>query len=126
MSVSAILSGTVQIVDSTSGASPLTIPISFTVSGTAVADAMSLTIGTSPTSVTLPIGTVNFVMIINKSNSATLTVTWTPNGGSSNVVQTLEPGSGIVVAQAASGAGITALSLEASGSGTPAQVILLG
>jgi hypothetical protein len=69
---------------------------------------------------------VNFVYIKNNHATNTVTVTWTPNGGASAVVQTLEPGSALILSQAVTAAGITALSLQASGASTPVEYILVG
>ena len=83
---------------------------------------LQLTIGTSPASVTLPISPVSFLFIYNGSNSGTLSVTWTPSGGSSASIITLQPLSHITVSNGA----ITALSLTAQLASTPATVILGG
>lgn len=82
--------------------------------------------GTTPTSVALPISPTNVVYVKNLSTVNTLTVTWTPTGGASNAVATLEPGSVLMLVEAAAGAGITALSFTANASGTLVDYYLAG
>ena len=123
MAETVTLAATINVVDSTTGCQK-TVSIAF--AGTIAAVANGVLIPNSPTSVVLPIATVNFAYIKNNHASNTLTVTWTPNGGASNVVVTLEPGSAIILSEATTGAGITALSLQASGSSTPVEYILVG
>ena len=126
MAVTATLSGTVNLADSITGNIALSKVISLIVTGSIQEYAQSFNFGTSPTSVTLPVSPVNFVYIKNLHATFTLTVSWTPNGGASAVIQTLEPGGYLIMGQPTSGAGITALSITASNASTPAEFILLG
>jgi len=118
------LAAVISLVDGTTGGLQKTVGISF--AGTIAAVANGVLIPASPTSITLPIAAVNFVYIKNNHATNTVTVTWTPNGGASAAVQTLEPGSALILSQAVTAAGITALSLQASGASTPVEYILVG
>jgi len=88
--------------------------------------AETVSIGTSPTSISLPISPVQTVYIRNTHATQTLTVTWTPNGGASNIVVTLQPNSWIMLSESNLTSGITALSLQASGANTTVEYILAG
>jgi hypothetical protein len=98
-----------------------------TTPGTAWTEAQSLSIGTSPTAVTLPISPATFVYIKCTHATQTLTVAWTPNGGASNTVVVLQPGSYIVFGEAVQAtSGITAISVTGSGAGTTIEYIIGG
>lgn len=124
MAVSYTLTGTLQVTDGVSS-TPLSKPLSFTYSGTLMA-LMTLSVAAAPTVIALPISPTQLVFIKNTHATQTLQVTWTPNGGASVVVQTLVPGSCILLAQVTAAQGITALTLEGSGAATTCDVYLLG
>jgi hypothetical protein len=128
MSISISLSGYIQATDSVSGTVALQKALSsLSNTGlTAFSEVQQGTFGSSPTSISLPVSPAQFVYIKNTHGTQTLTVTWTPNGGSSNPVVTLEPGSAIILCEVAAGAGITALSLTGSSSNTTAEYIIGG
>ena len=100
-----------------------------TIQGSVLLNNNNLTVNTSPTSVTLPIGNVtggcNFIYIKN-TGKFPFTVTWTPYLGSANVVKTLQPGGFIFEGDSAIGSGVTSLSLQAVGSASLADVVLFG
>lgn len=101
---------------------PITFP------GTSGELAQGIVVGTSPVSLALPTSPALQVLIRNTHAANSLTVTWTPAGGSSAVVQVLAPG-GLVAVWApvsATGAGVTAISLTGSAAGTTAEVFLGG
>src|SRR5258708_4886231 len=110
MSVTVSLTGSIKATDSVSG----TIALSKVLSGlvtvaTGFTEAQSLSIGNSATPVVLPGSPVTFVYIKNLHATQTLTVTWTPNGGASNVVLTVQPGGYISFGETVQGlSGITA------------------
>lgn len=126
MAVTATLSGTITLIDSDSGTLALSKTLSLAFAGVLAYVANTLTIGTGNTTPAIPNTTANFIYIKNNHATNTVTVTWTPNGGSGAAVQTLEPGSAIIVSQVVTGGGITALTLTASGASTPVEMILLG
>ena len=66
----------------------------------------------------LPIATVRQYYLKNTHASATITVTWTPAGGASAVVQTVGPGGVLLFWQKTTDGGITALSYQASAAAT--------
>lgn len=84
----------------------------------------ALSVPNSPTSVTLPGSPAKVVFIQNLHATQTLTVTWTPNGGASNPVVTLQPGEFILLGGVSASGGITALSLQGSGAGTTTKLVL--
>lgn len=97
--------------------------------GTTSEIVQTATFGTSPTSITLPVSPIQFVFFHNLSNTATLTVTWTPTGGSSNVVEKIQPNGFIMFGNASTtdtSTGVSAISVTASGAGTTAEFILGG
>ena len=85
-----------------------------------------VSIPNSPTAIALPVSPAQFVYIKNTHLSQILTVTWTPNGGSSAVVIALQPGSEIQFLETTTTAGITALSLQGSAAGTTCEYLLAG
>lgn len=115
MSVTLSISGTVQATDSTTGVVALKKALaSLTMTGTAFSAAQELEIGVTPVTISLPKSPTNFLYLKNLSSTETVTVTWTPLGGASASVQTLQPGGFIAFGQSTVGAGITALSVVAS------------
>lgn len=121
----AVVNGTVQVSTGVSGESPLIALLAATYNATNFVVQPAYSIGTSSTSITLPGSPTKIVYIQDNHASQTLSVTWTPNGGSSAAIVTLQPGEFIVLGgQTGSSGGITALSLQASGAGTPAKIIL--
>lgn len=126
MSITCNFTGTIQITDNLTGSVALSRAVNLQFVGTVFSYSNTASIGTSPTSITLPVSPVQFVFLYNNSTTATLTYTWTPNGGASNVVGTLQPGSGTVLGESNTTSGITALSLTASGAATQVSYILAG
>ena len=127
MSVTATLNGSIFLTDSVSNTIQMQkafVALAFT--GTVSELSQSQSVGTSPTTLTLPASPTQFLYIKNLAPTNTLTVTWTPNGGASNPVITLQPGSSIIFMEVATGGGITALSVTASGASTPIEYMLLG
>lgn len=124
MSVTVTSQKTIQITDS-NGAQDLK-GVSASVQGTAYVQSNGLNIGTSPTTITLPATNVTYLHMKNLHATQTVTVTWTPSGGASNVVKTIQPGGLIEFLDANGSGGITALSVVASGASTPIEYILLG
>lgn len=119
-------SGNVTITDNQSGSVSQIIPAQTSFVGSVSEYYPNLSIGTGTTNVALPINVIQFVYLKNLSQTATLTVSWTPNGGVSAVVITLRPGSFICFCENDAVAGITALSLTASSGSTPVQMVLAG
>lgn len=128
MSVTVSLTGSLKATDSVSGTIPLSkVLTALSTLGTAFVEGQSLSIPASPTSITLPISPVTFLYIKNLHATQTLTVTWTPNGGASNVVLTLQPGAFISFGEDVQGlSGITALSVQGSGAATLIEYVLAG
>jgi len=125
MSVTVTINSVIQITDNLTGSVTSQKAVVGSYSGTVATEGQNVIIGTSPTTIALPGSPTNFVYIKNLSSSATLTVTWTPNGGASNVVITLEPNSFHILDESITGAGITALSVTASVITTPIEYILV-
>jgi hypothetical protein len=127
MAVTVNINGNIQVGDTTSDSAPYQFPLSgLSMSGVAEAKGNPLSVGTSPVSVNIPNGAANFVFIENLHATQTLTVAWTPNGGSPATVVTLQPKSAIMLIEAAASSGITALTLTGSGAGTTVALILAG
>jgi len=128
MAIQASLSGYIQVTDSVTGTVALQKALSSLANTglTGFSEINQGSYGTGGTDITLPVSPAQFVYIKNTHGTQTLTVTWTPNGGSSNPVVTLEPGSAIILMEAAAGGGITALHLVGSASNTTAEFIIAG
>jgi hypothetical protein len=125
MSVTVQCSAVITITDNLTGSVQLQKPVLGSYTGTVSSFAQSVLIGTSPVTITLPGSPTNFVYIKNLSGTATLTITWTPNGGASNVVITLQPGGFEILDESIVGSGITALSVTASATSTPIEYVLV-
>lgn|SRR6266850_211774 len=125
MAVTCTINSVIQITDNLTGSITSQKSVVGSYTGTIATEGQNVIIGTSPTTITLPGSPTNFVYIKNLSSSATLTATWTPNGGASNVVITLEPTSFIILDESITGAGITALSVTASAITTPIEYTLV-
>lgn len=126
MSVTASLVGSVQLTDNVSGDTSLSKSVNATYTGTNSAFTQSQLIPNSPTSITLPGSPVQYLYLRNlaTASGSNLTVTWTPNSGSSNVVVTLSPGALIVFSETNTAEGITALSLNAAVAATPVEYVM--
>jgi len=127
MSININLSGTITVIDSATGLTNLTKSVSAAmIIGSSFTQMQNLNIGTAVTNLSLPVTPVQFVYLKNLHVNQTVAVTWTtPAGGSVSVI-TLEPGAVIIFTESAPGAGITAISLQASGATTPVEYILGG
>jgi hypothetical protein len=88
--------------------------------------AESILVGTTPVVIGLPISPTEVVYVRNTHATQLLTVTWTPNGGSSAVVLTLQPNSYILFGEVNATSGITALTLTGSASNTSCEYFLAG
>ena len=74
---------------------------------------------------TLPIVPLQLLMIRN-TGSNNLQVTWTPNGGSSAVIQTITPTSFIHIIQSSSGQGVSNVSVQAITAPTTMEYVFAG
>lgn len=125
MSVRAGFFGQLTVSD-TIGSSPLVRTLALAFSGTAQTYSQNQLIGSSPTSITLPISPAQFIYVCNLHATQTLTVIWTPNGGASATIIVLQPSALIVHVAPNTTSGITALSLQGSGANTNAEYIIAG
>jgi hypothetical protein len=126
MAINATFSGQLLVTDNL-GSNPLVKFLSgFQFKGTTQTYSQNQLIGASPTTITLPISPTQVIYVANLHATQTLTVTWTPNGGSSNVVVTLQPTAMILHVSPNVTSGITALSLQGSGASTNCEFILVG
>lgn len=126
MSVTATFTGTLTVTDSASGTIQLVKTISGSYTGTEVSVGQSVIIGTSPVTVALPVSPTQLLYIKNLHATNTVQVTWTPTGGASNVVITLQPLATELFAETNATSGITALSLVANAVSTPVEFLLIG
>jgi hypothetical protein len=126
MPITGALTGNITMTDNLSGSVQLQKALSFQYLGTIFDYAQGLSLTTSPTALALPVSPTQFFYMKNLSAANTVIVTWTPNGGASNVVLTLQPGSTIIYVETNITSGITALSVTASASPTLIEYILLG
>lgn len=125
MSVVAAAQGTVSLTDSVTGSTTLTKVLNSVFTGDLSVFAQSQPIGTSPQGVVCPNNLAQFLYIKNLSDTATVIVSWTPSGGGSNVVLTLDPGAVIIFCESGTN-GISVLSLQASAISTPVEYIIVG
>lgn len=127
MAIVATLKGTISITDNITGSVALSKPVNNAYSGTVESYGQSVIVGTTSSTITLPGSPAEFIYIKNLSTTSgtNLTVTWTPEGGSSANVITLDPGALMVVTEVTLVNGISALSLISNQSGTPVEYILI-
>lgn len=126
MAVTASILGTLQVTDNLSGSVALSKLLNFAFVGSVEAYAQSLTTSTSPLSILLPVNPTQFVFFHNLDTVNSVIVTWTPNGGSSNVIQTLDPGAVIILCQNTTTNGVSALQVQASANTPAIEYILVG
>ena len=128
MSTSISITGSIKATDNVPGTLALSkVFTALTTPTTTFAEASGLTAGTSPVTVILPISPATFVYIKNTHATQTLLVTWTPNGGASNPVITLQPGSYVMFGEAVQAlSGITAMTVTGSSSGTTFEYVCAG
>jgi hypothetical protein len=138
MAVTIQLLGQLIATDTSTGSLPFKKQINLTMLGTTFEETQGLVIGTTPVPVSLPITPTQVVYIGNLHPTNTVTVTWTPNGGASAVVQTIGPvtqqntpqpatqGLLLINNNAIGVTGITALTIVASGPFTPVELMLGG
>lgn len=115
LSVSA--SGSLQVIDTSNGSLVIAKTILATFPTCSVFSAAdSFSIGTSPTTISLPASSAQVVFIHNLDATNTLAVTWTPVEASPVPVNfiTLQPGAMILLVESNTTSGISALSLQAS------------
>lgn len=127
MSVSISIIGNITVADSTTGIIALQKQLTnLTTTGSVFSEASSISIGTTPVAIALPITPITFLYVKNLHATNTVTVTWTPQGGASATIQTLEPGSAILFSQNVAGAGISALTVVANSTNTQIEYIIGG
>lgn len=126
MAVLININGNIQIGDTSTGTTSLQkLLTGLSTSGVGYTELTPFTVTNSPTNVSLPVSPCKFLYIKNLDVTATIATTWTPSGGASNPVLTLQPGSAILFIEAAAG-GITALTLTSSASSSAVEIILAG
>lgn len=127
MSIALTVTGNIGVTDPDTGTLTITKQISQAFAGSTSMQAEAVTIGTSPVAIILPITPTQVVYVANLSQTNNVTVTWTPSGQSSAVVQNLGPLAMILsVESTTSVGGITALTLTASGANTLVDYFLAG
>lgn len=121
------LQGQISVTDGVSGTIALQKQVSATmVAGSSFSQAQSLSVGTASANLILPVTPVQFIYLKNLHTIQSVSVTWTTPANGSNPVITLEPGAVLIFSETNPGAGITAVSLQASGASTPVEFILGG
>jgi hypothetical protein len=127
MSVSAQVTGNITLLDSVLGDTPFQKVLgSLIYVGTVASVGQSVSIGTSPTSISLPVSPTQFLYVKNLHATQTLTVAWTPNSGSSATILVLQPLGYIIFLEPNTTSGITALTLTGSGAATLCEYALAG
>jgi hypothetical protein len=128
MSVTAAIRGSITVTDNLTGSTSLSKPVNNSYTGDLSVYGQSVVVGTTSYVVALPNNLAEFVYIKNLSATAgtTLTVTWTPNTGTTVNVITLDPGGMIQFCEGTTNNGISALSLVSSQPGTFVEFILVG
>jgi hypothetical protein len=128
MSVTAGLRGLITLTDNLTGSTSLTKPVNNSYTGDISVYGQQVIVGTTSYVVALPNNLAEFVYIRNLSATAgtTLTVTWTPNLGTTVNVITLDPGGMIVFSELTTSNGISGLSLVSNQPGTDVEFILAG
>jgi hypothetical protein len=125
MAITVQLNGFITITDNQTNSLQLQKQIVGSYTGTISEFAQQVNLASGANAITLPGSPVQFAYVRNLSTTATIIVTWTPTGGASNVVCTLQPGAYIILNESNTTSGITALSLNASQASTPCEYILV-
>lgn len=127
MSVISSATGNVTLSDNVSGSTTFSKVLNSVVTGDLSSFAQSLPVGTSATTLSIPNSLAQFVYIKNLSSisGTTVSITWTPTGGTSQDIITLDPGGVMIFAEGGFN-GITAMSLSASAASTPVEFLLVG
>jgi hypothetical protein len=121
----AVISGSVQVSTGVQGDSTLSELFQALFNANNIVDEPAYACPGTVTVQTLPGSPTKVAYIQNNHATQTLTVTWTPNGGSSAVAIILQPGEFIILGgQTGASGGVTALSLTGSGAGTTTRMIL--
>jgi hypothetical protein len=128
MAVTASVTGTIKITDNLTGSTSLSKVLNNAYTGTVENYGQSVLIGTSPVTIALPVSPAQFLYVKNLSTTLgnTITITWTPTSGSSNIVVILDPGALLIFSEVTTTNGISALSIVASLAATPIEYILCG
>ena len=126
MSVTASLQGTLQLTDNLAGDTAMSKVISLVYTGTYSGFVQNQNLSNALTTLTLPGSPAQFVYIKNLStvSGQNVTVTWTPNGGSSNSVAVLSPGAALILAETDTTNGITTLAVTAAVTATPIEYLI--
>lgn len=126
MAITASISGTLSITDNLVGSVAQNILLNLAYTGTVQTYAETVQTSTSPLSIALPVSPTEFVAIFNLDTVDSVIVTWTPTGGSSNVVQTVDPGGFLAFCQTTTSNGISALSVQATANNPAIKYVLCG
>lgn len=126
MAILSNLSGNIQLTDPNTGTVTISKALTASFTGTVSTVAESTLIGTATAVIALPVNPTQLVYIKNLAPAATVTITWTLNGGSSEPVIILQPLGMILMNESNTNGGITALSLQASAVSSPVDYILAG
>lgn len=128
MSVTAGIRGSITVTDNLTGSTSLTKAVNNFFTGDLSVIGQQVIVGTSPYVVNLPNNLAQFVYIKNLATAqgTTLTVTWTPNTGTSATIMTLDPGAMILFAETTISNGISAMNLVSNQAGTFVEFILAG
>ncbi len=129
MSITASVNGNLSILDTLNNSGPqLVFQFLQNAGMTDYSYLRGYQVPTSPTSISFPFGIslVQVCYIRNVGSVNNVTVTWTPNGGSSNPVITLTPNSGILFLEADLTKGISALSLQSITNVTNCDIVIAG
>jgi len=127
MSTTVSLTGQLNLIDSTTGAQAFVKQFAnLLFVGSATEMSQSTLLASGANAISLPVSPVQFLYLKNLHISNTIAVTWTPTGGASAIVGTLEPGGSIIYINQTTGGGITALNLNASGASTGVEFLLVG
>lgn len=125
MSITATLNSVITITDNLTGSVSYQKQVLGSYVGTVSTEGQNVLV-TGSTAITLPGSPTNVVYIKNLATATSvLTVTWTPNGGSSNIVVALQPSSFIILDENNASSGITALNVNPSVASTPIEYILV-
>jgi len=128
MSITASINGNIQLTDSVSGTIALKkLLAALSMTGTEFTEAQSVSLASGSNAITVPLSPVLFCYVKNLHATNTIQVIWTPNGGASATILTLQPGGSIMFCEPTTGStGITALNLTASGAATTCEYVLAG
>lgn len=131
MAVTGSVKGVITLSDNISGSTTFSKVLNSAYAGDLSSFAQSFPVLSTGTVISVPNASCQFLYIKNLASTSgqNISVSWTPTGATSETVFTLSPGSIIIFSESDAANGISALTLNATGTttvGTTVEFLLVG